>query len=165
MLTTQKTDRKQVALVVGVFLMGMTLAIFLFTGVFGPTNNGLDCERSLERTSCRVFQTRFMGLIGDSSFSITESAIAGAKASCASSICTVYLKLINGQEYPVLSYSSQSKAETSAQKLNDYFRNRSVRSIEMNEDILKPYLLFGGVALLVAGIVLVMRWWRVPLAK
>jgi hypothetical protein len=159
---------KPVLLIIPISLVAMVACAFLLTAVFGPSDNGLRCSRSSGIAGCQVFQTRFFGLFGNSSFTIPESSIRGAKGICATSkvggrggpSCNVYLTLDSGQDYPVLSYPFESPAEASAKKLNAYFADKSAPSIAIGEDRTTPWLVSGGVPLLFVTVILGLRWWR-----
>ena len=150
-------------IVIGIPLVAMIASAFLLTAVFGPSDNGLRCSRTSERAECEVLQTRFFGLIGNSSFAIAESEIRDVKAFCpkvggrGGASCNVYLVLNSGQEYPVLSYALSVQAAASAKKLDDYFQDRSARCIEMREDLMTPVLLSGGVPVLFVALIFVLR--------
>jgi hypothetical protein len=161
---------KKIAIwVISLPLLAMIGSAFLLTAIFGPSDNGLSCTRNGAESACEIRQTRFFGLIGNSSFSIPESRIRGAKSVCSSGkigghsspSCSVYLTLEDGEQYPVLSYSLISQADSAAAKLNLYLRDGSARSIEINEDVRTPVLMFG-----IAPVALVMllfaclRSWR-----
>ncbi|HET7561400.1 MAG TPA: hypothetical protein VFJ87_03345 [Rhodanobacteraceae bacterium] len=103
---------------------------------------GVHCTRSGSEASCEVSQTRFLGVFGNSSFTIPETAINGAKTSCSgtgrrSHSCTVDLLLSSGRyrDYPVLSYPLRGAADASTQKLNAYFADRSMPEIRIMDDI------------------------------
>ena len=168
------TSNKALLAVLAIALLAGVASAYLLTAVFGPTDDGVRCARSPEGAQCQVLQTRFFGLIGNSSFALPESTIRGARAVCAPSrgvgraapSCTVNLVLDAGPqpvypEYPVLSYSVLGQAEASATKLNDYFADKSAPSIEIRDEILTPLLLYGAAPILLLGIVVGgLRWWR-----
>jgi hypothetical protein len=162
---------KALSSVLGIALLAAGASAYLLTALFGPTEDGLRCKRSPDGAACQMLQTRFFGLIGNSSFTIPESAIRGAKAVCAQSrvggragpSCTVNLILDSGPypARPVLSYSFVGQAEASAKKLNDYFGDKSVPAIEIRDEIRTPVLVYGVASLLLVSIIMGgLRWWR-----
>jgi hypothetical protein len=162
-------NKKAAFWVIAVPLIAMIGAPCLLTAVFGPTDNGLVCTRDSVRSECEIRQTRFFGLIGNSSVSVPESSIRGAKAKCgsrpvgghASPSCSVYLTIEGAQEYPVLSYVVNTQADSAAEKLNVYFRDASARSIEIDEDAGTPVLVFGvGPIVLVTLVFVFIRNWK-----
>jgi len=61
-----------------IILGALALAVmtgFLLTGISGPTDNGVRCERS-PVARCTIGRTRFLGLLGNSGFSIPETVAA-----------------------------------------------------------------------------------------
>lgn len=142
--------------------------IYLLTGIFGPSDFGLRCNRIGERAQCEVLQTRFLGVFGNSIFTIPESEIAGAVTICAGngvggrrdSSCAVNLTLKSGQyrNYPVLSYPLREEAEASARNLNDYFTNPSAPPIEIHDEIAQTLVLLLGLPVFGIGCVLILRW-------
>jgi hypothetical protein len=156
-------NKKAAFWVIAVPLIAMLASAFLLIAVFGPSDNGLSCTRDSVKSECEIRQTRFFGLIGNSSFSVPESNIHGAEAVCASAkvggraspSCNVYLNLDSGKEYPVLSYPLSSQANSAAGELNAYFRNDSARRIEIKENVFAPVLMFGGAPLLLIALLFV----------
>lgn len=163
------SKNRQFLLFVAVAVIPISVgSAFLLTGVFEPSDNGLRCARSFGESVCEVRQTRFFGLAGNTSFTLPESSISGAESICAagqvgraSPDCLVYLNLTAGPypRYPVLSYSWFEPARAAAVRLNDYFRDKSVPSIEIKEDVLTPVLLFGVAPVLLVSLILGLRWW------
>jgi len=161
-------NNKAILWIVTVAAVAMVAAAFLLTAVFGPSDNGLRCARTPGLASCQVRQTRLLGISGNSSFLIPEANIREAKAACATTkvggraapSCNVYLSMVSGQEYPVLSYQLQSQAAVAAKKLNDYFEDRSARSVEIKEDLVTPVLLSGAAPVLFAAVLFGLRKWR-----
>ncbi|MGH9513910.1 MAG: hypothetical protein ACRD2U_17420 [Terriglobales bacterium] len=157
--------KKQFIWVVGISLMAMLMSAALLGAVFGPTDDGLRCTRTQNDAECEIRQTRFFGLLANSSFAIPESEIRGAKSFCPAAkvggrggaSCNVYLVLNSGKNYPVLSYAIYSQADSSARRLNDYFQNRTAQSVEIGEDLLTPILLFGIAPLLFVLLVVALR--------
>lgn len=103
---------------------------------------GVHCTRSGSEASCEVLQTRFLGVFGNSSFTIPEAVINGARTSCFGTgrrtySCTVDLLLNSGRyrDYPVLSYPLRGTADASTRKLNAYFADRSTPEIRIMDDI------------------------------
>jgi hypothetical protein len=144
-------------------VVAMIGSAFLLTAIFGPSDDGLNCMRGSAGSECAIRQTRFFGLIGNSSFSVPESSIHGAEAVCASAkvgghaspSCAVYLMLDGEKEYPVLSYPLSSQANSAAGKLNAYFRNDSARRIEIKENVFTSVLMFGVAPLLLIALLFV----------
>jgi hypothetical protein len=137
-------DNTKRILVIAIPLIAMVASALLLTGVFGPTDDGLRCARTLDKAECQVLRTRFFGLFGNSAFTIPESTVLGAKAFCTHYLlsgghsapsCNVYLTLDSGQRYLVSSYRFQAQADASANRLNDYISDKSARSIEIKEDL------------------------------
>jgi hypothetical protein len=144
---------------------------FLLTAIFGPSDNGLRCERLQDHSECQIRQTRFFGLYGNSAFAIQQSTIRGATSVCSTAhmggragpSCIVYLILDSGpyRKYPVLSYALAGQADASAKKLNDYFNDKSAASVEVKEDILTPVLIFGLPPVMSVVLLVGLHWWRV----
>jgi len=161
-------NRKAVTLVAAVSLLAMLSCAFLLTAVFGPVNDGFRCARFAGRAQCEVRQTRFFGLYRNSTFTIPESSIRGAKAACGqqhaggrpSPNCLVYLALDSGREYPVSSYVFGGRAYAAARKLNDYFDDKSAGSIALTDDVWTPALIAIGTVAFMSAIA-ALRWWRV----
>ena len=71
-------DRKfLLALALAAVPFGVAL-IFLLTGVFGAPSVGVRCWRRDGDRQCAVLQSRFFGLMGNSTVLIPESDIQGA---------------------------------------------------------------------------------------
>lgn len=153
-------NAKFLIIVIGAFTLALIVA-FLLTGLSGPTDDDLSCVRA-PVAECAVRRTRLFGLVGNSAFSIPESAIHGARSVCATSGrrggCNVYL-LADGYEQGVLvsSYALEPQADSAAQRLNEYFRNPAASSIEINESIVAPVLLSGVVPVAIVLLVLALR--------
>lgn len=60
--------------------------------------------------------------------------------------------------YPVLSYEFERQANASTEKLNAYFSDKSMPSIEINEDVLTPFLVIGVAPVFLVGGILGLRW-------
>jgi len=153
-----------IAVAVVPFVVGLT---FLLTAIFGPSDNGVLCKRSEGSAECEVRQTRFYGLVGNTSFSIPESAIRGAKGGCGTSTfghaapsCDVYLILDSGEEYLVAGYTFGGQANAAAHKLNHYFADKSARQLELKEDLLTPVLLYGVAPTVFVTAIMGLRWWK-----
>jgi len=138
-------------------------AVLLLTWLGGPSEDGVRCNRSPTEAQCTVRRTRFLGLIGNTSFSVPESAIRGAKSACGTShvggrggpSCYVYLIVDSGQFPDVLvsSYVFAGEANTAAGQLNKYLNDKSAKLIEIDESTLVPALLFGAVPILLVLLV------------
>ena len=150
------------------FAMVTTL---LLTSVFGPSDVGVQCTRERGVSGrCEVLQSRFLGFAGNSAFPIPESEIAGARAVCARQgiggrsgpSCSVDLLLRSGpyRSYPVLSYASIKRAESSALKLNDYFADPAQPSIVLKDELGSTVLIVAGLPLLTVAVILALRRWR-----
>lgn len=145
-----------------------TVLLLAFLG--GASEAGVRCERSGAAAGCQVRRSRFLGVAGNSAFTIPESAIEGAVSRCGAPRvggrggpnCGVYLVAggASGQSYPVLSYALAGQAEAAAARLDRYFQDPTAASIEIRPDLMTPLFLFGAVPiLLVVGAVLGLRRW------
>lgn len=146
------------------FIVGLS---FLLTAIFGPSDNGLFCKRSNGCAQCEIRQTRFYGLAGNTSFSIPESSIRGAKGICgtapfghAGPSCGVYLILDSGELYLVAGYTIRTEADAAAKKLNAYFADNSAQQVELKMDALTPVLLYGVAPIVFVAAIVGLRWWK-----
>lgn len=124
------------------FLLALAAFGYLLATLPSSSDWGVHCTRSGGEAGCEVLQTRFLGVLGNSSFAIAEAAIDGARTSCSGAgqrtySCTVNLRLNSGRyrDYPVLSYALQGTADASTRKLNAYFADRSMPEIRIVDDI------------------------------
>lgn len=166
---------KRGALLIGLPVMVALAGAYLLTGIFGPSDWGVRCVRS-PVSECQVLQTRFFGIFGNSHFAIPESTIHGARtvhplpghvggrSSVSFTVALILDPEMQYPIYPVLSYRFQSQADAATERLNAYFNDRGITSIEIMEDLLDPALLAAVAPLLivgvVVGIVLGLRRWR-----
>src|SRR5665213_3378891 len=140
-------------------------AVLLLTWLGGPSDDGVRCVRSPTEAQCTVRRTRFLGLFGNTSYSIPESAIRGVKSTCGAShvggrsgpSCNVYLIVDYGQFPDILiaSYVFAGEANTAAGQLNHYLNDKSAKLIEIDESTLEPVLFFGAVPILLVVLVYV----------
>lgn len=140
--------------------------VFLLTSVFGSPVIGVRCMRSGDSSQCEILESRFLGLIGNSSFAIPESEIGGAKTLSplphpgrGSGQYSVRLILKTGAypSYPVLYTQTLERADAAARKLNAYFADPEAKAIELQEDfsgITSILLAFGVLAIAVVGAIL-----------
>lgn len=153
-------NAKFLVIVIGAFAVALVVAFFL-TGLSGPTDAGMSCVRS-PTPVCTVRRTRLFGLVGNSRFSIPESAIHGARSYCATSgrrgSCGVYLLADGyGQGVLVSSYALEPQADSAATRLNDYFRNPAASFIEINESIATTVLISGVIPVAIVCLILALR--------
>jgi hypothetical protein len=114
-----------------------------------------------------VGRTRFFGLFGNSAFQVPESDIGSAKSACAaghaggrgSASCNVYLMLDRGRvrEILVSSYPMAGQADRATERLNAYFNDKSVKSIEIGETLLTTWLIAGVAPVLLVAVILMLR--------
>ena len=153
----------------GALLPMAAATVFLLTTLGGPTENGLRCARSSVVAECEVQRTRFLGLFGNSAFTVPESSLRGAKYLCGSTkvggrgspSCNVYLTRASDpdQDIVVLSYALSDPADAAVKQLNHYFQNQSARWIEIKPDLLTPVGLFALAPILFVAVIMGMRWW------
>jgi hypothetical protein len=155
-------NAKFLLIILGAFSVA-AIAGVLLTGLSGPSDDGVRCERS-PIAQCTIGRTRFLGL-GKSSFSVPQQAIRGARSVCAiggrRSGCNVYL-LTDGADGSILvsSYALAPPADSAAARLNEYFANPANPSVEIRDDVSTPALIFGVAPLLFVGLVIALRRWR-----
>lgn len=125
-----------------IFVLIMAAFGYLLATLPSSSDWGVRCTRSGGDAGCEVLQTRFIGVFGNSSFTIPEAAIDGARTSCFGTgqrgySCTVGLLLNSGRyrDYPVLSYPLRGTADASTHQLNAYFADRSMPEIRIMDDI------------------------------
>lgn len=147
----------------------MALTAWALGALFGPTDNGMRCTRSATEGSCLLSRTTFLGLAGNSAFSIPESSIRGAVVECAKRgvgapagpSCAVHLVLESGERQIVSSYALRSEARSAAGRINEYLRDRTVPELVISENTLTPLLLFAVLPVVIVLATLVGgRWWR-----
>jgi hypothetical protein len=148
-----KDQKFLLTLGLGAIPFGVAL-IFLLTTVFGAPSVGVKCWRRDGDRQCAVLQSRFFGLIGNSTVLIPESDIERAVTlqpvhgvgSRGSGSYTVSLELKRGpyRHYPVLSGQFFDATDASTRRLNAYFADPSARSIELHErtwaSVLIPFI-------------------------
>jgi hypothetical protein len=128
-------------------------AAWLLTAQLGPTDRGLRCIRA-PVARCEVLQTRLFGVAGNSSFFFPLGEVRGAKklvpttahVGGRSGAGTYRVALLLDPprphpQYPVLSYDSESSADATTRRLNDYFADARAPSIEIMTDALSPVLI------------------------
>ncbi len=159
------------AMILALAVAGSMAGVLLLTAVLGPSDWGVRCERA-PVAQCRIEQTRFFGLFGNSYFFIPESEIRGAETirplpghvgGRGGGSFVVALELASNSQnslYPVLSRQFQSEADAATDRLNAYFRDKSTPSIEIADDLSTPLLIYGGGPLGLVGALLVLRWWK-----
>ena len=153
-------NAKFLVIVIGAFAVALVVGFFL-TGLSGPTDDGVSCVRS-PAPVCTVRRTRLFGLVGNSGFSIPESAIHGARSFCAINGrrggCGVYLLADGyGQGVLVSSYALQPQAYSAARRLNEYFRDPAASSVEIDESIATTVLVSGVVPVGIVCLILALR--------
>lgn len=157
------SQQRQLFLVFAIAIASAVLAGIVLTAVFGPTDNGLHCSRSVAGAQCEILQTRFLGLSGNSVSTIPESEILGVRTDCgykgigrASSSCNVNLILASApnSSYPVLSFALRSQAESATRKLRGYLADKSAKWIKLDEGILTPVLIYGLLPILLLVLIL-----------
>lgn len=141
--------------------------VILLSYLGGPYEDGVHCERSQAEARCIVGRTRFFGLFGNSAFAVPESAIHAAKSVCAtgragargSASCSVYLMLDIGKvrEILVSSYPMAGQADNATERLNAYFNDKSIKSIEISGTLLTTWLVVGVAPVLLVAVVLALR--------
>lgn len=142
---------KSLALVVSASVVAMAASAWSLGAMFGPTDNGMRCERSAAGSECRLLRTKFIGLLGNSSFSVPESAIRDATVGCATggvgghhgSGCAVYLILGPGSRQVVSSYALRPQAEVAARQIRAYLGDRSRQTLVIGDSVVTPVLLYG----------------------
>ena len=157
-----------------VFLAGllpiMAAVALVLTFLGGPSEDGLRCTRSTSEAQCQVRRTRFLGLFGNSTFTVPEADIRGAKSVCASAHvggrgsanCVVDLITNYGAngDILVLSYTATGQADAAAKQLNDYLGNSIATSVEIKEDVLTPVLIIGLAPIVLVVFIVALRLWR-----
>ena len=131
-------------LALGAIPFGVAL-VFLLTAVFGAPSIGVKCWRRDGDRECAVLQSRFFGLLGNSTVLIPESEIGGAVTlrpvhgvgSRGGGSYSVSLELKSGpyRHYPILSGRSFESTDASTRKLNAYLTDPSASSIELHENM------------------------------
>lgn len=168
-----KDQKFLTALALGAIPFGVAL-VFLLTGVFGAPSIGLKCWRRDGDRQCAILQSRFFGLMGNSTILIPESEIeravtlrpvhgVGARGSGS---YTVSLELKSGpyRHYPVLSGRFFEATDASTRKVNAYLADPSARSIELHENlwgsVLMPLMPLALVAIVAVVAIRFRRQWR-----
>jgi hypothetical protein len=139
-----KDQKFLTAMALGAIPFGVAL-VLLLTAVFGAPSIGLKCWRRDADRQCAILQSRFFGLLGNSTVLIPESEIEGAVTlrpvhgvgSRGSGSYTVSLELKSGpyRHYPVLSGRLFEATDASTRKLNAYLADPAARSIELHENM------------------------------
>ncbi len=168
-MSTQAQRRKLVG-VIAIVVVAMAVSVWAIEAAFGPTDNGMRCERTTNANSCLILRTQSAGVLGNSSFTVPEAQIHGAMLECAkggvgsrpSSACAVYLNLASGDRQLVSSYALRPQAEAAVKQINDYLADRSASQLVVSDSIITPILLYGLLpVILVVLTVGVARWRRV----
>jgi hypothetical protein len=145
-----KDQKFLTALAIGAIAFGVAL-VFLLTAVFGAPSIGVKCWRRDGDRQCVILQSRFFGLMGNSTVLIPESEIEGAMTlrpmhgvgSRGSGSYTVSLELKSGpyRHYPVLSGRFFEATDAATRRLNAYFADPTASSVELHEDMWRSALI------------------------
>ncbi|MEO7043277.1 MAG: hypothetical protein ABI035_13530 [Gemmatimonadaceae bacterium] len=150
-------SRKSIALVISVVVVAMVASAWALGALMGPTDNGMRCTRTAAGGSCELLRTTFFGLFGNSAFTLPESTIRSATYECPtnsvgarhSSACAVFLTVASGDRQLVSSYALPNQAEAAAKRINNYLGDRSVPSLEVDDSVATPVLLYACLPVLV----------------
>ena len=162
-----QSRNKALGWMIAIVVIGMAGSAWGLSALLGPTDNGMRCERTPTGSSCRVFRTTFLGLLGNSSFDVPESSISRAVAECArrgvgghhGAACAAYLQVEPTGRQLVSSYALEPQAAAAVTRINDYLADHSVRSLEINDSMLTPMLLYGVLPVLLGLVVFGAATW------
>jgi hypothetical protein len=152
-------------------LGGIAVFAALLALLSPPSDYGIRCARTSVST-CEILQTHFLGLIGNRSFVIPQSSIAGAqtllprasvggnRAGATFLVALMLTSKSSNAAYPVLSYDTRSAADSATARLNAYFNKNAEATISITDDLGGSVGLKFGIPVLIVGFVVILRWWR-----
>ncbi|MBV1707205.1 MAG: hypothetical protein KGQ37_08360 [Hyphomicrobiales bacterium] len=136
-----------------------------------PSDYGIRCQRT-PVGACEILQTRFLGFIGNTSFVIPQSSIAGAqtllprasaggnRAGATFGVALVLTSSAPNTTYQVLSYDTRSAADSATARLNAYFNKNTEAAVSITDDLGGSIGLKFGIPALIVGFLAILRWWR-----